>query len=427
MAPAAARRVFLLLTATRWLPVGLVVGLFGLVALERGLTVPEVLTYMAAQGTAIVVLELPTSGFADAFGRRPVLVVAGVVNVVAAAAYLVADSFWGFATAALLMGAHRALDSGPLESWFVDTVHATVPGADVDQDLARQGTVLGVCIASTAVISGALVAWDPVPGWDAFTLPLVLYVVLCAVHLVATAVLLVEPPRREGPGRAWDSVRETPRVVVGGVRLVRGNWVLLALVCVELFWGTAMVVFETFQPIRLAELLGSETRAGAWAGPVAAVGWAVFALGAHLSGQLARRIGVARTAIVAGVLNSLGAVAMGLAAGPVALVAAYLLTYTVHGTQGPAYQALLHRQASAANRTTVLSFASLTSFTAAAVMGPALGHLAGATSTQVAMVTGGTIGLLGALLYLPARRQERARSADSAQEVGEHRAGSARA
>ena len=25
----------------------------------------------------------------------------------------------------------------------------------------------------------------PVPGWDAFALPLVLYVVLCAVHLVA--------------------------------------------------------------------------------------------------------------------------------------------------------------------------------------------------------------------------------------------------
>src|SRR3712207_7074850 len=50
-----------------------------------------------------------------------------------------------------------------------------------------------------------------------------------------------------------------------------------------------------------------------------------------------------RTAIVARVLNSLGAVTMGLVAGPAALVAAYLLTYSLHGSGGPAHTALLHR------------------------------------------------------------------------------------
>ena len=37
----------------------------------------------------------------------------------------VAHSFWAFAIGAALMGVFRALDSGPLEAWFVDTVHAT--------------------------------------------------------------------------------------------------------------------------------------------------------------------------------------------------------------------------------------------------------------------------------------------------------------
>jgi MFS family permease len=408
----AARRVFLLLTATRWLPVGMIIGIFVLLALERGLSVPQVMTYVAAQGIAVALLELPTSGFADAFGRKPVLVVAGLVNVVSAVAYMTAQSFWAFAGAAFLMGVYRALDSGPLEAWYVDTVHHHDPGADVDRDLAHQGTVLGGSIALTAVLSGALIALDPVPGWHPFTLSLLLFVALTLVHLVATVVLLREPPRAEGAGRAWASVRETPVVIGDGIRLLRGNRVLGALVAVELFWATGMVVFEQFQSLRLAELLDSETEAGAWSGPIAAVAWVVFAVGSALAGVLTPRIGVARTAIVARVLNGLGAVVMGLVAGPVALVLAYLVTYCLHGVCGAPHSALLHREATARNRATVLSLNSLVSFAAFAAVTPMLGHLAGATSTQTAMVCAGAFSVLGAFLYLPARSQEKARAAD---------------
>jgi MFS family permease len=309
-----ARGVFLLLTATRWLPVGMIIGIFVLFPLERGLALPQVMTYVAAQGIAVALLELPTSGFADAFGRKPVLVVAGVINVVAGIAFALAQSFWAFAAAAFLMGVYRALDSGPLEAWYVDTVHLHDPGADVDRDLAHQGAVLGGSIAVTAVLSGVLIAVDPIEEWHPFTLPLLLHVALCGAHLVGTVVLMREPSRGEGAGRAWASVRNTPVVVREGVRLVRGNRVLGALVAVELFWATGMVVFEQFQSVRLAELLGSETTAGAWSGPVGAVGWVVFAVGSALAGRLTPRIGVTRTAILARVLNGLGAVVMGLVA-----------------------------------------------------------------------------------------------------------------
>jgi MFS family permease len=406
---ARARRVFLLLSATRWLPVGMIFGIFALVALERGLSIAQVMTYIAAQGVAVVLLELPTSGFADAYGRKVVLLVAAGINVVAAVAYLLAQSFWQFAVAAFLMGVYRALDSGPLEAWYVDTVHLHEPGAEVHGDLARQGMILGLSVAATAVLSGGLIAWHPVEGQHPFTLPLVAYLVLCIAHLVATAALLHEAPRGEGPAgkRAWASVRSTPTVLRDGLGLVRRNRVLAGIVGVEVFWGAGMVVFEQFQPIRLAELLGSETAAGVWSGPVGAAAWGVFAVGSALAGMLSGRIGVARTAILARVLNGLGAVAMGLVAGPVALVAAYLVTYTLHGACGAPHMALLHREASSANRATVLSLNSLVAFASAAALSPALGHLAGATTTQTAMIAGGAFSVLGALCYLPAYRKER--------------------
>ncbi len=412
LSPTSARRRFLLLTGTRWFPVGLVVGLITLWPLEQGLAIASFLLAFSFQGIVVAALELPTSGFADAFGRRPVLVAAGVVNVVAAVTMIAADSFWGFALAAGLQGIYRALDSGPLEAWYVDTVHVTEPGADVDGTLAAQGTVLGVAMALGAVVSGGLVAWDPLPLGSALLLPMLGWAALTVVHLVATVVLVHEPRAHldaSGVRRAADSVREAPVVVRDGLRLLRSNRALLGLVLVELFWSVAMVVYESFQPLRLAELVGGEEPAGALMGPVAAAGWGVFAVGAALAGLASARIGVSRTAILARVLNGLGALVMGLVAGPVALIAVYLFTYGLHGTAGPMHAALLHREAEARNRATVLSMNSMVAFAAFSVAAPLLGLLAEVASLQAAMAVAGGFSILGAMLYLPALRRERER------------------
>ncbi|QZY28280.1 MFS transporter [Nocardioides coralli] len=414
--PAAARRVFLLLTLTRWFPVGLVASLITLLLLERGLTISQALLAISLQGFVVLALELPTGSLADALGRRPVLITAAVVNVASAVVIVVADDLWLFAVGAALMGVFRALDSGPLEAWYVDTVHATEPGADVDGTLAAQGMVLGVAIAVGSALAGALVWWDPLPFGSALLLPFVAWTVLNVVHLVVVVALMHEPrtqPGRRGARQAWASARQAPEVVRDGLRLLARNRVLRALVLVEVFWSTGMVVFETFQPVRLAELVGGEERAGALMGPIGAVGWGVFALGSALAGLLSGRWGVARTAILARALNGVGAVVMGVVAGPVALVAAYLVTYGLHGAAGPVHASLLHREAEAANRATVLSMNSMLAMGTFAVVAPLLGFLAQGTSTQVAMVSAGAFSILGAALYLPALRAERERAQGS--------------
>lgn len=413
LSPAAARRAFLLMTFTRWFPVGLVVGLLVLWIVDRGLTISEALLAFSLQGLVVFALELPTSGFADAFGRRPVLLASASVNIVASVVMILADSFWMFVVAAALQGMFRALDSGPMEAWFVDTVHASQPGAEVDQTLSLQGSVLGGSIALGAVLSGGLVAWDPLRADSALFLPMLGWLGLNVVHLFAVAVLMREARTHvdaTGARRAIASVREAPIVIREGLGLLRRNRVLMAIVAVEVFWTTGLVVFETFTPIRLAELVGGEEQAGALMGPVAAVGWGVFAACSALAGLASRRIGVARTAIAARVLNGLGALTMGLVAGPAALVLAYLFTYGMHGAGGPMHQTLMHREATARNRATVLSMGSMVFFVTFSVVGPPLGLLAEATSTQLAMALAGGFSVLGALLYLPALRAERSRA-----------------
>lgn len=414
LTPQAALRVFFILMVTRWFPVGLIVGILLLLLTSRGLTIAQAATAGAVTGIVCFLFELPTSGFADAFGRRPVYLAAAAVNVVAGFAYVVAQSFWAFVAAGILMGVFRALDSGPLEAWLVDTIHASEPGADVDQPLARAGTILGVAIALGALVSGAVIWWHPVTSVFGAPVSAIegavwIFALLNVLHLVAAWVLIREEPRgadRTRRAAALSSARQAPAVIGSGLRLLRLSPVLLGVVLAEVFWSIGMVTFESLMPLRLQEQLGSSQQAGALIGPVAAVAWGLFAAGAALSGLASARFGVARAAILGRTLNALGAVVMGVVAGPVALVLAYLFTYSMHGMNGPPHAALLHRVATSANRTVVLSINSMMAFLAFGIAAPLLGVLADRASLQHAMVLAGAVSALGALCYLPARRAE---------------------
>jgi MFS family permease len=416
LTPEAARRTYYLLMVTRWFPVGLVVGIMILLLTGRGLTIAQAATAVAVTGVVTFVLELPTGGLADALGRRPVYLAAAVLGVASALAYALAQSFWAFVVAGVLTGVFRALDSGPLEAWLVDTIHESEPGADVDQPLARAATIVGVAIAAGALVSGGIIWWHPATSVLGHPVSAIdgavwVFALLTIVHLVSAWLLVREPPRKAPGSRlagVGASVRDAPGVIGSGLRLARYSPVLLGLMMAETFWSVGMVTFESLMPLRLEELLGSAQQAGALIGPAAAAAWGLFAAGAALAGVASKRVGVARAAMLGRVLNGVGALVMGLVAGPLALVVAYLFTYSTHGMNGPPHAALLHRVATSQNRTVVLSMNSMMAFLAFAIAAPLLGALADAVSIQHAMVVAGALSLLGVLGYVPARRAERA-------------------
>ena len=409
-----ARRVLLLLTFTRWFPVGLTIGVTTLLPLQRGLSLAEIGVIFSMQGFVVLGLELPTGGFADAIGRRPVLLVSALVALVSGVLFVNAHTFGMFIVAMLLQGVFRALDSGPLEAWYVDAAHADDPTVRVEDGLARSGTVLGLAIAGGALISGGLIAWHPFAPTSALVLPYWVAIGLYVVHLVAITVLVKEPRTHvdaTGARRALRSVKEAPSVVVDGIRTLRRSRVLLALVLVEVFWSVGMIAFETFMPIRLSELVGGENEAGALMGPVSSAAWGLFAVGSFLAGLAAKRIGVGWTALLARVLNGAFIVVMGVMTGPVGLITAFLITYTLHGSGGPVHSTLLHRQAESRNRTTVLSMNSMIGGGSFSVGMLLLGPLAEHTSTATGIIVAGSFSILGAVLYLPAIRQERTQPA----------------
>lgn len=402
---------YLVLIALRWLPIGFLIPITVLLMQARGLSLTEIGLAASLQGIVVLFLELPTGGLSDALGRRPVLILAGLVAMVSLGIFYVADSVVLFAVAWFLQGIFRALDSGPLEAWYVDATLAAEPDASIERGLGAGNAILSAAIASGALLSGGLVALDPIAGIDALSLPVLVALALTAVQFVALLVLMSEVRPARGVGAIVRSVRAVPGIVVDGLALVRASRVLLALVLVELFWGIAMIAFERFFPLRLAEVLASAEEAAALMGPVTSGAWFVSAAGAAGIAFVTARFGVARSAAALRILQGLAIVAMGVLAGPVGVVSGFLACYLTHGASNPLHTALLHREVDSGHRTTILSMNSMVAQPAGAIGGIALGALADGTSLTTAMVVAGVLCAVAAPLYIPAWRNERRRNA----------------
>jgi predicted MFS family arabinose efflux permease len=95
-----------------------------------------------------------------------------------------------------------------------------------------------------------------------------------------------------------------------------------------------------------------------------------------------------------------------LAAGPVAVITAYVFTMGVHGAANPVHEAMVHRAVTdPGKRATVVSANSMTAQTGGMLGGIALGALADAAGLATGIVVGAAILAAPAPLYLLAGRQ----------------------
>jgi hypothetical protein len=392
----AVRTRYLLLLGLRWLPVGLLIPVSVLLPLSRGLTLAQSGSLAAVQGIVVMVLELPTGGLTDALGRRPVLVAAGALGLASLGLLVVAHTAPMFLCYWILQGIYRALDSGPLEAWYVD--------ASLDDDfetgLSRGGVVIGAAVAGGALLGGGVVALGPIGPMSALSGPVLIAFLLQAVSLACVVTLMHETRPARGRVALLPSVRGVPGAILGAARLVRGSRVVAALIGVELFWGFGMVAFESLMPVRLSGLLGSSDRASALMGPVGSGAWAVSAAGAALVPILTRRVGTHWAAFALRIAQGLTVAGMAAFAGPAGVIVAYLLCYAVHGAANPVHNGLLHRQVHGPNRAALISINSMAGQPAWGLGLVVLTSVAGSAGVPAAMLLGAFALAVAAPLYL---------------------------
>ncbi|TVL88770.1 MFS transporter [Streptomyces sp. SAJ15] len=378
MTPAVARRRFAVVTFLYWLPVGLYLPAQVLLLTERGVGLTSIAGFYAVYSLTVACLELPTGGLSDVIGRRAVLVAAGLLSLVGLTLLALGTTAGVLLSAMVLLGAGRALSSGPAEAWYVDTVQAhSGPDAELRTGIARGSTATATALAVGTLLGGGLpwlLGLGPDLGGrlsahtDGLVLPLSVPVLLGVAvvlgHVTYVLAALTEPPR--APASPRGVLRGVPATMLDGVRLGARDALVRRVLLSAGAVGAALSVVELLTPRRAAVLTGGAESGAVLFAALACAGFLCTALGgngAPLAARLAR--GGERAVLLSLGLAGAGALllaATATARGPLALTLAalgYGLVYLGLGAAGPNQNEALHRRVGTTVRATALSVQSL--------------------------------------------------------------------
>ncbi|MFD9458326.1 MFS transporter [Streptomyces sp. NPDC059985] len=361
---------------------------------ERGMPMLAITGFLAVYSLTAAALELPTGGLSDALGRRAVLATAGLLNLVAFTLQGLGTTPWILTLGMALMGAGRALSSGPVEAWYVDTVQAhSGPDTELRTGLARGSTATSAALATGTLLGGAL-PWLLGLGPDigarlsgataGLVLPLSVPSLLGAaagiVFVLYVLTTLTEPPR---PSKTLpDALRGIPATVIDGLRLGERDTLVRRALVSSAAAGSALAMVELLTPGRAAAFAGEpESGAMLFAG-LACAGFICSGTGSHLAPLTARLAGSGERAVKVSLgLSASGLLMLGATAASASLLSmalaavGYGLVYLGLGMAGPSENDLLHRRVPSPARATALSVQSLALQLAGALTGLVVGLL----------------------------------------------------
>jgi MFS family permease len=390
-------RRFVILRALRWLPVGLVLPFLVITPQARGLSLGAIGAVFAVHSAVAIALEVPSGALADLVGRRRVLIVGAALTTGSLLIFAAAETVAAFVASVALLASGRALISGSLEAWYVDSLRALDPAAPLTHGLSRGAAAEGVAMAVGSLLGGALVTIAG-PGGGTFSgygIAALAGAVAAVAYLIAVVVLVDERhrrPQRAGGASPYAAARSgladifrTARDELAGSPVVRivfvtGTALGMSFTSVELLW----------QP-RLADILSQTDAQGVAFGAIAAGSMLAAAVGAALGPRAKRGLGL-RT----GYLLSLagGAVSVALLGAPgivVPFVALYLLAYLSMGLCDPLHFELLNDAVGADARATLISADALATQGGALVANLAVGALAASHGAALVWALAGTL------------------------------------
>ncbi len=391
--PVRPTRRLAVLTAMRWFPVGLVVPVLVLLLGARGLPLNQVGQVMAVYGIVTLLLELPTGGLADSWGRRPVVVLAALVNAVGLALLAFVSQVPLILAGAAILGAARALSSGPVESWFVDVMHESGQ-YQVESGLAKGQIAESLALGAGSVIGGLLPGFFVAlstsgPGFIALSVPFATAAVMMVAFAVTAAILL-----------SGESARETASVagtVIEAARRSTRQAPVRRVMIVALCLGVMLAGIELLAPNTFATLLGGTTQASGLYGVLTAIAFVAGAAGAAISTRLpGRRQWVALTAhvLAAGFVMLVAVPLVGVAA------VSFLAFYMMIGLQGPVMAGLLHDRVDARVRSTMMSVESVALQAGAVLASLVVGALAAGAGLLAGLAVVASASLVAATVLL---------------------------
>lgn len=384
---------------------GLTVAVVALALSDRGMDLFQISLLFGVYSLTTMLMELPFGGLADSIGRKPVFLTAVVASLISLALFLSTSDFYVLAFSFAFIGFGRALRSGTLDAWFVETFTAIAPNVDVQPALAKAQSANAIGLAIGAVLGGLLPdVLGSVAVSIGFSIYDVSYAASFAVMLgvfVFTVCAIVEKPRPPVPGAFRQGFAIVPTVIKGAGILALRHPALSVLLAALAFFLMATNPVEVVWPTHAKPML-EESYANTVIGVVTATYFFSIAFGASLSPYISRIFKRQHAMTLAASFACLTCVQVALASqgNILGFVTVFVLYSVCLGIIETPASSILHRCVDDNQRSTMLSLRSLIQQLGAALGLVLAGTIAEFYSTAFAWIVGAVFLLLAAILSL---------------------------
>ncbi|MBO9401769.1 MFS transporter [Shimia sp. R9_3] len=377
---------------------GLTVAVVALALSDRGMDLFQISLLFGVYSLTTMAMELPFGGLADTIGRKPVFLAAVLASVTSLALFLSTSDFYVLGLSFAFIGFGRALRSGTLDAWFVETFKATAPNVDVQPALAKAQWANAMGLAIGAVLGGLLPdlfgATAARVGLSAYDVSYLTSLSVMLGVFVYTLIFIAEAPRPLNAQALKQGFTTVPLVIKDAGLLALKHPALSLLLAALAFFLMATNPVEVLWPTHAKPML-QEPHANTIIGIVTATYFFSIAFGASLSPRInrmfKRKHAKTLTAAFAGLAGL--QIAVALQGGIFGFMAVFILYSVILGVSETPASSILHSCVQDTQRSTMLSLKSLMQ-----QLGGALGLiLAGAVAeiyaTPIAWI-GGTVFLL---------------------------------
>ena len=384
---------------------GLTVAVVALALTDRGMDLFQISLLFGIYALTTMAMELPFGGLADSIGRKPVFLTAVVASLISLALFLSTREFYVLALSFAFIGFGRALRSGTLDAWFVETFRAIAPDVDVQPALAKAQWANAIGLAIGAVLGGLLPdllgAGAKNLGFSSYDVSyLASFCVMLGVFAF-TMLAIVETPRPLHVSALVRGFANVPTVIKDASLLALKHPALSILLAALAFFLMATNPVEVIWPTYAKPML-TEGYANTVIGIVTASYFFSIALGASLSPHISRIFRRRHALTLAASFACLAAVqiALALQGGIIGFVTVFILYSVILGISETPASSILHRCVEDRQRSIMLSLRSLIQQLGAALGLVLAGAIAEAVSTPVAWSVGAVFLFIAVMLAL---------------------------
>lgn len=390
-------RRFVVLRALRWLPVGLVLPFLVITPEARGLSLSAIGVVFAVHSAVAIALEVPSGALADLVGRRRVLLAGAALTAVSLLIFAAAEGIAAFMASAGLLAAGRALISGSLEAWYVDSLRLLDPAAPLSHGLSRGAAAEAAALAVGSLIAGGLVTLaGPTEGgggaFSGYGIAALAGALAAIGYLIAVAALVDEGDRAaRGPGRPAPVRQQVAEIFATARYELMSSVAVRVVVITGIALGMSFTAVELLWQPHLADLLSDPDTHGVAFGALAAGSMFAAAAGAAVSPRLRRGVGLRSGYVFALVLGAVCVTLLGAPDSVAMFVPIYLVAYLSMGLADPLHFELLNDAVGATARATLISAEALATQGGALVANLAVGALASSQGTAFVWALAGTL------------------------------------